>query len=153
HGPGVMISRFVLFVVLSLGPQPAGQSHPAQQSPPSQPPASRPPTSAPQPPAKPDAASAAKPAAPNQTPLSRYTLGPDDQLQITVFDEPELTNIYRIGSDGFITFPLIDRIAASGLTAAEFQDRLRAKLADGYIRNPQVRVEVQQYKSQFIIVG
>src|SRR5262249_41681940 len=40
-----------------------------------------------------------------------------------------------------------------GLTIAEFQDRLRARLADGFIRNPQVRVEVEQYKSQYVIVG
>src|SRR5712692_5594904 len=31
---------------------------------------------------------------------SRYTLGPQDQLKITVFDEPDLSNIYRIDSDG-----------------------------------------------------
>jgi polysaccharide export outer membrane protein len=98
-------------------------------------------------PAKPDTAK------PDQATLGRYILGPDDQLRITVFDEPDLTNIYRIGSDGFITFPLVDRIAASGLTIVEFQDRLRAKLADGFIRNPQVRVEVEQYKSQYVIVG
>jgi polysaccharide export outer membrane protein len=98
-------------------------------------------------------AQTAKPGKPDQATLGRYTLGPDDQLRITVFDEPDLTNIYRIGSDGFITFPLIDRVAASGLTIVEFQDRLRAKLADGYLRNPQVRVEVEQYKSQFVIVG
>ncbi len=110
-------------------------------------------TTAPRPGPSGAASPKAEAARPDQVVLGRYTLGPDDQLRITVFDEPDLTNIYRVGSDGFITFPLIDRVAASGLTIVEFQDRLRARLADGFIRNPQVRVEVEQYKSQFVIVG
>jgi polysaccharide export outer membrane protein len=84
---------------------------------------------------------------------ARYTLGPQDQLKITVFDEPELSNIYRIDSDGFITFPMINRVAATGLTPPELQDRIRTMLASGYIRNPQVRVEIEGYKSQSVIVG
>jgi len=84
---------------------------------------------------------------------SRYTLGPQDQLKITVFDEPDLSNIYRIDSDGFITFPMINKVAASGITPPELQDRIRTMLASGYIRNPQVRVEVEGYKSQSIIVS
>ena len=84
---------------------------------------------------------------------SRYTLGPQDQLKITVFDEPDLSNIYRIDSDGFITFPMINKVAASGITPTELQDRIRGMLASGFIRNPQVRVEVEGYKSQSIIVS
>ncbi len=84
---------------------------------------------------------------------ARYTLGPQDQVKITVFDEPDLTNVYRIDSDGFITFPMINRVAASGLTPAGLQDRIRSMLAAGYIKNPQVRVEVEGYKSQSVIVG
>src|SRR5438445_12592801 len=83
----------------------------------------------------------------------RYTLGPQDQLKITVFDEPDLTNIYRVDSDGFITFPMINKVAAGGITPVELQERIRTMLASGYIRNPQVRVEVEGYKSQSVIVS
>jgi polysaccharide export outer membrane protein len=38
------------------------------------------------------------------------------------------------------------------LTLREFQDRLTAQLASGYIKNPQVRVEIDQYKSQYVYV-
>jgi polysaccharide export outer membrane protein len=107
--------------------------------------ATQPPTVPPAPnqPRKPDA-KADQPA--------RYTLGPQDQLKISVFDEPDLTNIYRVDSDGFLTFPLINRVAASGLTPSELQDRIRTMLTL-YIRNPQVRVEVEGYKSQSVIIG
>jgi polysaccharide export outer membrane protein len=110
-----------------------------------------------QPPTKPPT----KPRAPDQPSKAdaktdqpaRYTLGPQDQLKITVFDEPDLSNVYRVDSDGFITFPMINRVAASGLTPSELQDRIRTMLASGYIRNPQVRVEVEGYKSQSVIIG
>ena len=81
-----------------------------------------------------------------------YIIGSQDQLKITVFDEPDLSTNYRVDSDGMITFPLIGRVPASGMTLNEFQDRLIARLAAGYIRNPQVRVEIDQYKSQNIFV-
>jgi len=119
-----MIAIFPLLVVFALG----AQEKPPQTGPPPEP-------------AKADAAQ------------SRYVLGPQDQLRITVFDEPELTNSYRVEGDGFITFPLINRVAAAGLTPAELQDRIRTQLASGYLKNPTVRVEIEQYKSQFVIVG
>jgi polysaccharide export outer membrane protein len=81
-----------------------------------------------------------------------YVIGPQDQLAITVYDEPDLTNRYRVDDAGFIAFPLISRIAAAGLTVAEFEDRLKATLANGYIRNPQVRVDVEQYRSRSVVV-
>jgi len=83
---------------------------------------------------------------------SGYVIGPQDQLAITVYDEPNLTNRYRVDDGGFVSFPLISRIAAAGLTIAEFEDRLRATLANGYIRNPQVRVDVEQYRSRSVVV-
>lgn len=81
-----------------------------------------------------------------------YVIGPQDQLAITVYDEPNLTNHYRVDDAGFISFPLISRIAAAGLTVGEFEDRLRTTLANGYIRNPQVRVDVEQYRSRSVVV-
>jgi polysaccharide export outer membrane protein len=73
-------------------------------------------------------------------------------LTITVFDEADLTNKYRVDTEGMITFPLIGRIPAAGLSIGEFQDRLVAQLSSGFIKNPQVRVEMDQYKSQSVFV-
>ena len=95
-------------------------------------------------------------AQPSGPPITRetasYVIGPQDQLAITVYDEPDLTNRYRVDDAGFISFPLISRIAAAGLTIAEFEDRLKATLANGYIRNPQIRIDVEQYRSRSIVV-
>ena len=40
-----------------------------------------------------------------------YVIGPEDQLAITVYDEPDLTNRYRVDDAGFISFPLISRLS------------------------------------------
>jgi polysaccharide export outer membrane protein len=92
-------------------------------------------------------------AATQTAPPAKYLIGAQDQLKISVYDADELTGTYRVDADGFITFPLLNRIAVAGLTLAEFQDRLRSMLASGYIRNPQVRVDIEEYKSQSVYVS
>ena len=88
------------------------------------------------------------------TPLNpnSYRIGLNDEVKITVFDEPELSTMYRVDADGSISFPLVGRVQAAGTTPAELQQRIATLLSAGYIRNPQVRVEVNQYKSQFVYV-
>ena len=103
---------------------------------------------------RPESGSPKEPAAqtsPAAAPPS-YVIGSQDSIRITVFDEPELSGTYRVESDGMLMFPLVQRVAASGLTLREFQERLTKQLANGYIRNPQVRVEIDQYKSQSVFV-
>ena len=87
------------------------------------------------------------------TAQARYQIGSDDQLRITVFDADNLTGTYRVDGDGFITFPLLGRVQAGGKTVGDFQDQLRSALANGYIRDPQVRVDVEEYKSQSVFVS
>jgi len=82
-----------------------------------------------------------------------YIIGAQDQLSITVFEEPELTGKYRVDNDGYFSFPLLARVRAAGRTLAELQSELTSRLSDGYLRNPQVRVEVDQYKSQSVFVS
>ncbi len=81
-----------------------------------------------------------------------YRIGLQDEIKITVFEEPELSAMYRVDADGAISFPLVGHIDAVGLTLAAFQQRITSMLAAGYLRNPQVRVEINQYKSQFVYV-
>ncbi len=80
-----------------------------------------------------------------------YVIGPQDEFSITVYDEPGLTAKYRVDEAGFIAFPFITRIAAAGVTLSDFQERLRAALLE-FIRNPQVRVSIDTYRSQSVMV-
>jgi polysaccharide export outer membrane protein len=82
-----------------------------------------------------------------------YQIGSQDELRVTVFEADGLTGVYRVDDDGFITFPLLGRIEVSGMTLTAAQERIRQLLMNGYIRNPQVRVDVQEYKSQSVFVS
>lgn len=90
---------------------------------------------------------AGAPAQPN------YQIGSQDELRVTVFEADGLTGVYRVDDDGFITFPLLGRIEVGGTTLSAAQEKIRRLLMNGYIRNPQVRVDVQEYKSQSIFVS
>src|SRR6185436_8687078 len=81
-----------------------------------------------------------------------YVIGAQDVLTIQVFDQADLGGRYTIKNDGTFSFPLIGRIKAGGLTLRGFDTELRTKLADGYFKNPQVSVGVEQYRSQRVFV-
>jgi polysaccharide export outer membrane protein len=81
-----------------------------------------------------------------------YTIGPQDVLTIAVYDQADLSGKFTVDADGSLTFPLIGRVSAGGLTLRALEEVLRKRLADGYLRNPQVSVSIEQYKSQRIFV-
>lgn len=79
-----------------------------------------------------------------------YRLGPGDQLRITVYNEADLTGLYIVGSQGTISYPLIGDVRAAGLTITEFTESLRQALL-AFIRQPNVSVEVANYRPFFIL--
>jgi polysaccharide biosynthesis/export protein len=81
-----------------------------------------------------------------------YVIGPQDILNIQVFDQADLGGKYTVETDGTFSFPLIGRVTAGGMTLRKFETELKKKLADGYFRNPQVTVGVEMYRSQRIFV-
>ena len=81
-----------------------------------------------------------------------YVIGPADVLTIQLFDQPDLSGKFTVEADGSFSFPLIGRITAGGLTLRGFETALKRQLADGYFRNPQVSVAVEQYRSQRVFV-
>lgn len=81
-----------------------------------------------------------------------YVVGPQDQLAIAVWDEPDLSGKFTVEADGSFTFPLIGRVQAGGLTLRGVEELVKTRLAAGYLKNPQVSVAVEQYRSQRIYV-
>ncbi len=88
----------------------------------------------------------------NQEETGNYVIGADDVLTVTVFNEPQLSGRFRVENDGQFSYPFLGRIKAGGVTLADLGAVLRGKLADGYLRNPQVTVEVEQFRSQSVFV-
>jgi len=137
-----------LAVVLTLGASQSGQP-------------AKPPASPPQAPARPyqpefeipkqEGQSGSRQAPPQAGEV--YVIGPQDSLSIIVTDEADLTNKYRVDTDGTITMPYLSRVPVAGLTLAEAQVKIAQLLQAGYLRNPQVRIEVDQFKSRRVFVS
>lgn len=83
---------------------------------------------------------------------SEYRIGAQDVIAVVVFGEAELSRSFTVASDGTFNFPLIGRVTAAGLTASAIETDLTKRLADGFFRNPQVSVKVEEYRSQQVFV-
>lgn len=81
-----------------------------------------------------------------------YVIGGQDVLTIAVYDQAELSGKFTVDPDGTLTFPLLGRVKAGGLTLRGLEEDLKKRLSDGYIRNPQVSVAMETYRSQRIFV-
>ena len=81
-----------------------------------------------------------------------YVVGPADILRVTVFNEPQLSGHFRIENDGTFNYPFLGRVKADGLTVAAVASALKEGLGAGYLRNPQITVEVVEFRSQSVFV-
>lgn len=81
-----------------------------------------------------------------------YVVGSQDVLTVTVFGESELSGRYTVEQDGTFSFPQLGRVKAGGLTLRALELELKTQLADGYLKNPQVAVAIENYRSQRILV-
>ena len=83
-----------------------------------------------------------------------YILGPEDEIEIKVWDHEDLTRKLRVGLDGRISYPFVGEVQAQGRTVLELQKDLERRLADGYLIDPNVSITVTEYKSQkFFVIG
>jgi protein involved in polysaccharide export with SLBB domain len=80
-----------------------------------------------------------------------YVLGPSDKIRVIVFGEPNLTGEFVVSGAGMLSYPLVGDVAAAGLTVSALQETLRTRLADGYLRDPRVTVEVLTYRPFYIL--
>jgi polysaccharide biosynthesis/export protein len=82
----------------------------------------------------------------------RYIVNPLDTLSVTVVGEPDLTSKYKVDIDGSITLPYVGRQTAAGLSIVDLQTKIAALLKDGYLQNPQVLIDVDQFKTRAVYV-
>ena len=80
-----------------------------------------------------------------------YTLAASDEIRVIVFGQPDLSNTYKVDQSGAIAFPLIGQVKAKAKTPKQLAAAIRARLKNGYIRDPDVSVEVTTYRPVFIM--
>lgn len=83
--------------------------------------------------------------------IQPYRLDSGDRLRITVFEQPSLTNTYTVDQAGYIAFPLVGQVAARGATLTQLEGALAQKLKQGFLRDPDVSIEVDRYRSIFVM--
>lgn len=83
---------------------------------------------------------------------SFYKTGPADVLNITVYDNPDLSGNFTVSPDGSIVFPLIGQTMVSGLTIGNIKDIITGLLEKDYLYNPIVSVTVKEYRSKKVRV-
>jgi polysaccharide biosynthesis/export protein len=76
-----------------------------------------------------------------------YHVGVEDDLQISVWREPEISSQVTVRPDGFISLPLLNDIQVEGLTTKQLQELVTEKLK-GFLTEPQVTVIVRQIRSR-----
>jgi polysaccharide biosynthesis/export protein len=79
-----------------------------------------------------------------------YQLDTGDAVRVTVYGDADLTETYRVDDSGSIAFPLVGTVPVRGQTTKVAAARLAAALSNGYMRNPNVAVEVAEYRPFFI---
>lgn len=80
-----------------------------------------------------------------------YRLDSGDTLRVTVFGQTELTNTYTVDKAGHISFPLVGSVAARGNTPKQMEGRIANGLKRGFLRDPDVSVEIATYRPFFIL--
>ena len=83
---------------------------------------------------------------------SEYTIGIDDVLTVSVWRYPDLSGTFTVGADGALAVPLLGAVEVKGLTARQVEGQLKQRLSEGYVKEPQVTVTVQSFRSQRVFV-
>ena len=81
-----------------------------------------------------------------------YKIGPEDLLEIAVFEVEKLNKTVRVSARGDISLPLLGILRVKGLTATELEKRITGLLAEKYIKDPYVTVFIKEYRNQRISV-
>lgn len=79
-----------------------------------------------------------------------YRLGIGDKLKLTVFGEESLSGPVEVNAAGQVALPLAGEVPAQGQTLPQFRDAVARRLADGYLKNPKVTVEITSYRPIYV---
>ena len=82
-----------------------------------------------------------------------YELGVGDRVDISVFGQEDMSTTTEVAADGTITMALIGRVNVEGMTPPAVSRLLESRLEnEGYLRNANVNVVVEEYRSNTVSV-
>ena len=83
---------------------------------------------------------------------TEYRIGPEDLLELSVMDAPDLTRAVRVSGGGEISLPLLGVVKAADLTPRELEIVLQELLRRIYMKDPHVGVFVREMQSHSVSV-
>jgi polysaccharide export outer membrane protein len=91
----------------------------------------------------------------HKAPAMDYTVSPEDLLDVNVMDVPEVTRIYRVSSNGFLTLPLLQEpIPAAGETLDQLSRLIATRYHDaGMLNNAHVTVALKETRLNAVLVS
>lgn len=85
--------------------------------------------------------------------IFKARIGPGDELDVSVYGEPDLAQHVRVESSGDISLALIGWVHGAGLSSDELSKVIEQRLVTaGYLKDPHVNVFVKEYTNQGIVV-
>ncbi|HRU04415.1 MAG TPA: SLBB domain-containing protein [Candidatus Brocadiia bacterium] len=81
-----------------------------------------------------------------------HVIGPRDVIDIAVRGCDKLCVAVTVGDDGAFLYPMLGRVEAAGKTLSALRETLRTRLADGYVRDPNVEVTLKAVAPREVIV-
>jgi polysaccharide export outer membrane protein len=80
-----------------------------------------------------------------------YLLSSGDRLRIGVFGQDNLAGIHTVDGEGYVSMPLVGPLRVAGGTTGDAARSIAAKLRNGYVREPNVTVEIDAHRPFFIL--
>ena len=82
-----------------------------------------------------------------------YTLGPDDEVEITIMRHPEFSGKYPIDREGKLQYKFVGDLDVNGLTKAQLEQKVKEAVST-FVIAPEVNVTVTEYRSKvFYVLG
>ena len=77
---------------------------------------------------------------------SRLLIGSGDEVEVAIYDAPDLSVHGRVGADGTISMPLIGYVPIAGLTSSQAEQAIEERLLrEKVLNSPQVSVYVKDF--------
>jgi len=80
-----------------------------------------------------------------------YSIGAEDELNVNVWKEPDISRTVPVRPDGKISLPLLNDVQAAGLTPMQLGSEIKERLKK-FISEPQVTVIVTKVNSQRVFI-
>ena len=82
--------------------------------------------------------------------VQSYVLGPGDRVEIKVFGQPDLEVTALLGNSGDVNYPFLGNVKLTGLNTSEVEQVIIQGLSPDYLVNPNVYVQVVEYRPFYI---